>query len=101
MLADGTFLTAAMLAEILGFTPVALTEANITTALGSAAVKADGSVKFTGAPIITVNAAPADGTLAATDCALWFDATDGAAKLMAKAKQANGTVKTGAVDVAT
>lgn len=45
--------------------------------------------------------APADGDLAANQCALWFDPTDGAAKLMVKAKQADGSVKTGAVDVTT
>lgn len=45
--------------------------------------------------------APADGDLAANQCALWFDPTDGAAALMVKAKQANGTVKTGTLAVTT
>lgn len=45
--------------------------------------------------------APADGDLAANQCALWFDPTDGAAKLMCKAKQADGTVKTGSFNVQT
>ncbi len=50
---------------------------------------------------VTQNTAPADGTLAAGECAIWFDSTYGSAKLMFKAKQANGTVKTGSVNVQT
>jgi hypothetical protein len=42
-------------------------------------------------------AAPADGDLASSEMALWLDATNGAAKLMVKAKQADGTVRTGSV----
>jgi hypothetical protein len=45
--------------------------------------------------------APADGDLAAGDIAFWFDDSNGAAKLMLKAKQADGTVKTGSVNVQT
>lgn len=41
--------------------------------------------------------APADGDLAAGECAFWFDQTNGAAKLMIKGKSANGTVVTGQV----
>jgi len=47
--------------------------------------------------IIATHAAPADADLSAGECALWFDQTNGAAKLKIKAKQANGTVKTGEV----
>ncbi len=43
------------------------------------------------------NAAPADGDLNASEMALWFDDTNGAGKLMIKAKTANGTVVTGNV----
>lgn len=43
------------------------------------------------------NAAPADGDLDASELALWFDDTNGSAKLMVKAKQADGTVVTGNV----
>ncbi len=43
------------------------------------------------------HSAPADADLGAGDCALWFDQTNGAAKLMIKAKTANGTVATGSV----
>lgn len=50
---------------------------------------------------VRANAAPADADLAAGELALWFDPTNGAAKLMIKAKQANGTVKTGSVNVIT
>lgn len=45
-------------------------------------------------------AAPADAELAASEMALWFDATNGAAKLMVKAKQADGTVRTGSLALA-
>ena len=46
------------------------------------------------------HSAPANGDLATGECALWFDQTNGAAKLMIKAKQADGTVKTGSVSLA-
>lgn len=45
-------------------------------------------------------AAPADADLVASEMALWLDATDGAAKLMVKAKSANGTVVTGSLALA-
>jgi hypothetical protein len=44
-----------------------------------------------------LNAAPADGSLAAGDLVMWFDKTNGAAKAMFKGKTANGTVVTGSV----
>lgn len=44
-----------------------------------------------------LNAAPADSALVAGECALWFDSTNGAAKVMFKGKQADGTVVTGAL----
>jgi len=47
--------------------------------------------------VIAQHAAPADGDLAAGELALWFDQTNGAGKLMIKAKTANGTVATAAV----
>lgn len=50
-----------------------------------------------GQPMVGVVAAPADGDLSASQVALWFDDTDGAAKLMIKGKSANGTVVTGQV----
>jgi len=43
------------------------------------------------------NAAPADADIASGEMALWLDSTNGAAKLMVKAKQADGTVRTGQV----
>lgn len=43
------------------------------------------------------NAAPADGDLVAGQCVLWFDKTNGAAKLMIKGKSTNGTVVAGSV----
>jgi len=42
-------------------------------------------------------AAPVDAELSASEVAYWFDATDGAGKLMIKGKTANGTVVTGEV----
>lgn len=42
-------------------------------------------------------AAPADGELATGELAYWFDSTAGAAKVMFKGKDANGTVVTGSV----
>jgi len=47
----------------------------------------------------TLNSAPADGDLAAGECAWWFDKTDGAAKLMIKAKQNDSTVKTASISL--
>lgn len=44
-----------------------------------------------------MNAAPASGDLAAGDFGLWLDSTNGAGKLMIKAKTADGTVVTGSV----
>ena len=48
-----------------------------------------------GAFITAVHAAPADVDLAAGEMAVWFDQTNGAARMMVKAKQADGTVRTG------
>ncbi|RJR48286.1 MAG: hypothetical protein C4567_00215 [Deltaproteobacteria bacterium] len=47
----------------------------------------------------TRNSAPADGDLAAGECAWWFDKTDGAAKVMFKGKSANGTVVAGSLSL--
>jgi hypothetical protein len=48
--------------------------------------------------LVTVkHAAPADADLGSGECALWFDQTNGAAKLMAKGKTANGTVVSGSL----
>lgn len=46
------------------------------------------------------NAAPANGDLASSEMALWLDATNGAGKLMVKAKTADGTVVTGSLALA-
>jgi hypothetical protein len=53
-----------------------------------------------GYPILKKTAAPADASLNANEVALWFDATNGSAKLMIKAKQANGTVVVGEIALA-
>lgn len=50
-----------------------------------------------GAILTAAHSAPSDDVLSSGDCALWFDQTNGAAKLMVKGKTANGTVVTGNV----
>lgn len=50
--------------------------------------------------VLGVHSAPADGAIAAGECALWFDQTNGAAKLMVKAKTADGTVVTSSLALA-
>ncbi|MDQ8050735.1 hypothetical protein [Luteibacter sp.] len=50
-----------------------------------------------GAIFTALNTVPADADIAAGQCFLWFDSTNGAAKLMIKAKQADGTVRSGSV----
>lgn len=102
--ADGSVLLqeAGVLAEDANLTWDAtngLTVAKPLAVTGKATVSDDGI--FGGQVFIAANAAPADGDLAAGQMAIWFDDTNGAAKLMIKAKQADGTVKTGSVDVIT
>jgi hypothetical protein len=68
---------------------------------GNALLQLIGSAEFhvqgDGTPRLFAHAAPADGDLTAGECALWFDQTNGAAKLMIKGKSADGTVVTGNV----
>ena len=64
---------------------------NFTSAATAPAAGLSGAVK------VTAVAAPADGDLAAGQAFIWLDATNGAGKLMVKAKTANGTVATGSV----
>lgn len=52
-----------------------------------------------GAPITAAHSATADGTLLAGQMEIWFDQTNGAAKLMIKGKTANGSVVTGSVNL--
>lgn len=47
--------------------------------------------------ITSKTAAPADGDLSAGELAIWFDPTNGAAKVKFKAKETGGTVRTGEV----
>jgi hypothetical protein len=62
-------------------------------------------IKRVAASVLLSNAAvatsrttiPADGDLSAGQMAIWFDATNGAAKLKIKAKEAGGTVRVGEV----
>lgn len=50
-----------------------------------------------GAPVVGQVVAPADANLRAGQVAIWFDATNGAAKVKFKGKTADGTVVTGQV----
>lgn len=50
--------------------------------------------------ISTLAAAPADGTIAASQVTFWLDATNGATVFHIKAKQANGTVVGAAIPLA-
>jgi len=59
-----------------------------------------GKVQFGDFFTTHANAAPADALLSAGEIAFWFDKTNGASKLMLKAKQADGTVKTAQVALA-
>ncbi len=59
-----------------------------------------GGVSKSGYFQVSVNSAPADAEVPVNSALLWFDSTNGAAKLMIKAKQANGTVRTGSVALA-
>lgn len=45
----------------------------------------------------SLTSAPADADVGVGEMSLWFDSTNGAAKLMVKAKEAGGTVRTGSV----
>lgn len=74
----------------------------VTLDVGIANVHIEGSAGAfrllrTGHAVITNHAAPADGELVAGELALWFDQTNGAAKLKLKGKSANGTVVVGEV----
>jgi hypothetical protein len=65
--------------------------------MSSGGILADVRVNGEGFLILAKHAAPSDAMLQTGDLALWFDQTNGAAKLMIKAKQADGAVKTGQV----
>lgn len=58
------------------------------------------SIYTNGSPAFMTAVAGADDHLASGECSLWFDKTNGAPKLMVKAKQQNGTVVTAAVALA-
>lgn len=50
--------------------------------------------------VLDATASPADASLSAGEFALWLDATIGATKLMVKAKDSGGTVRTAAIALA-
>lgn len=57
-------------------------------------------VQQDGALGVQLHAAPADANVATGECVVWFDQTNGAAKLMLKGKTANGTVVAAAIALA-
>jgi len=88
-----------------GTTVVSVVDENSLTVLAVSPPNAGSTatavyVGGTGFLVMENHAAPVDGDLFAGDCSLWFDQTNGAAKLMVKAKQADGTVRTGSVNLA-
>jgi hypothetical protein len=66
------------------------------TSVGSVLSKIDRGGRF----VTKVNTAPADAHLAPNECALWFDSTNGGAKVMFKAREAGGTIRTGELALA-
>lgn len=109
---DGLFLTLADGSHIYldpssgGNAIIHQTAGGVVARLGAGSVAVDGDVVSSGNALINgyvqtdQNTAPADGNLSQGQAAIWFDKTNGAAKLMVKAKQADGTVKTGSVNLA-
>jgi hypothetical protein len=55
------------------------------------------SVSATGSLSTSLNTVPADGSVVANQVKIWFDSTDGAAKVKFKGKSADGTVVVGEV----
>lgn len=88
--------------------PAFLVSSNVAQSAGSwliqglndTATREGGVLRGGELSMLGVTSAPADGELAAGQVALWLDATNGAAKLMVKAKQADGTVRVGALALA-
>jgi hypothetical protein len=66
---------------------------------GVISINADTEVRITGSLIDfrAAVAAPSDGSLISSSFALWLDATPGATKLMVKAKDSGGTVRTATI----
>lgn len=58
------------------------------------------AVYFNSPPVVAYTSAPADALINPGDAALWFDKTNGASKLMIKARSADGTLVTGSVALA-
>lgn len=106
-IADGSVTEAKL--DAAAVTTAKVADGAVTTDKLDSGVAADlaGDAAFTGAfaglvgsaVLVTANAAPSDGSLSAGQLALWFDKTNGAGKLMIKAKTTNGTVATGSVSL--
>lgn len=68
-------------------------------ALGAGGLSADGTT-LVSQFVTSLAAAPADGTIAASQTTFWLDATNGSPIFHIKAKQANGTVVGAAIPLA-
>jgi hypothetical protein len=77
----------------------ARSDSSVIQALNNAGAQFCALTSF-GILISAVHAAPDSDYLGPGDLVLWFDQSNGAAKLMVKAKTANGTVVTGSVNLA-
>lgn len=103
LIGNGTLIPAATASSI----PLGIQRATSQTADLLRFLDTDGTtligteIDKNGVLTILRNTAPADGDLAANQAKIWFDPSNGAAKLMIRAKQADGTVKTGSVAVTT
>ena len=67
---------------------------NVLTVTGTVSAS---TLTASGSVATSQNSAPADGTISANQLKIWFDSTDGAAKVMFKGKSADGTVVAGEV----
>jgi hypothetical protein len=66
----------------------------------SSAAAIYGTISENGYYTTRKTSAPADAELTAGEAAWWFDSSNGASKLMVKAKSADGTVVTGSLALA-
>jgi hypothetical protein len=87
--------------NLLTLAPAATHSGRQLSARGPGSLTETLAVSVGGYLLVKTHAAPADAALAAGECAVWFDQTNGAAAFNIKAKQADGTVKTATIPVIT
>jgi hypothetical protein len=78
----------------LGETSIAIGDSDIAEVQAGGA---GGVANIRGKAVMVKESVPADGDLAASECAIYFDDTNGAGTLAIKGKTANGTVVAGTV----